>query len=730
MCPNPQSRELCRDTSINKSKVPIQKKDERDAFVNLPSLPEILEGDRQKRKAYSTIDGHPPLSTTKCAIVEEGNSSPGLIKPTLSVVPGDEDLFDMFGLPLAVVIRPFNENVPVPEYEAGDIPRCKECGSFPSPFSDYSGTSFRCVICKSGNPLTIRDSPCFRHPTVDFILGSGRPAKYEHLSYYSFAGGAGRSDGKNAGTFGEGIDMRPGIIFGLDVSGASKRSGLFRSAVEKIKALVLSEEFSFLYNRFSIVTFGESVSVYSIDRVGVSVSLIKSVGSMFPEYSPIFINPRKSVEEGIPVREKVEEIFAFIEKKEERAVLLEPAMATCSKIAGYCGGAKVLLFLGSTPADIFMRPEKTEALRISSVDLGASFHLFVKDAEIGVFPSVVYGTNGSVTRVKDEFFEISDCINAAAFRCSVKVRASDGLRRGSIYANGVTDNPADLHFPEMSSNSAFSLSYSVEASLKEGSHAFVQCAIEHIGLAGEQRVRVMNIRLRVSRIVQNVFSSISFDAMFASLCKFIFSDPVQAISQIRKAEDALIVALALYKRTCAKETAKTQLVLPDTLKALPVLLQAVLKYPEIQKSLAVRKELSGFITGLPIEHTLRFFYPKLAKASEIVLSSGIDGAPSERLSLRVLDEEEIFVMENGTSLIMWIGKSARNLEGDILNESLKCAVEQVRECYGKQHIPLVSVPQGTREESEFIGYMVEDQMSGYPGYQEYLTDLHKRIQRA
>ena len=524
--------------------------------------------------------------------------------------------------------------------------------------------------------------------------------------------------------------MRPGIIFGRPRYLWDKQaSGMLRSAVEKIKALVFSEEFSFIYSRFSVVTFGENASVYSIDKMGVKISFIKSVGITAPECNPIFIDLKKSTEDGISVREKVEELFEFIEKREERTVWLEPAMVTCSKIAGYCGGAKVLLFLGSTPTDISMKPEKAEALRISSVDLGASFHLFVKDAEIRAFPSVIYSTNGSITRARDECFEISDCISTAAFRCSVKVRASDGLRRGSIYANGVSDNPADLHFPEMGSNSAFSFSYSVEASLKEGSHIFVQCAIEYIGLSGEQRVRVMNIRLRVSRIVQSVFSSISFDAMFTSLCKFIFSDPVQATSHIRKAEDALVVALALYKRTCAKETAKTQLVIPDALKALPVLLQAaVLKYPEVQKSLAVRKELSGFIMGLPIEHTLRFFDPRLVKASEIILASGI--APSERLSLRVLDEEEIFVMENGVSIMMWVGKSAGNLEGDILDESLKYAMEQVREFYGKQHIPLVYVPQGSRGECEFIGYMVEDQMSGYPRYQEYLPSLHKRIQRA
>ena len=80
----------------------------------------------------------------------------------------------MLGLPLAVVIIPFNESVPVPEYKTEKVPRCNECGSFPSPFSDYSGISFRCVICKSGSPLIVQDSPCFRHPpTVDFIVGSG-----------------------------------------------------------------------------------------------------------------------------------------------------------------------------------------------------------------------------------------------------------------------------------------------------------------------------------------------------------------------------------------------------------------------------------------------------------------------------------------------------------------------------------------------------------------------------
>ena len=51
MFPNPQSR----DTSINKLKVSIPHKD-GDAFVNLPSLPEILEADRQKGKACSTMD--------------------------------------------------------------------------------------------------------------------------------------------------------------------------------------------------------------------------------------------------------------------------------------------------------------------------------------------------------------------------------------------------------------------------------------------------------------------------------------------------------------------------------------------------------------------------------------------------------------------------------------------------------------------------------------------------
>ncbi|KAI5172117.1 protein transport protein SEC24 [Nematocida sp. LUAm3] len=673
----------------------------------LPSLPRSLLRDKERNEAQRSI---PPYSTSHNCGYSSEDSPHELMRSSMYTIPADEDLFEVLGLPFLVVLQPFNDGVAIPEYRMDTSYECKGCGAFPTPSEETYG--FKCAICGIVNELH-GDSPSLRESTVEYILADkALKTRAWHCGEHPPS-----IDGMHLPTIRKWKE--PAVIFLIDASSSSKNHPEYKEYLEAMSHSLKSSDFSLLYRRFSVVLIGRSTAVVSNTEIGYSINTMYGTDSESSICAPWFIEIDDLTEE------RVDALIDMIDIYTSTAPDIKSGVIAAMQLSAYTGGCKVFAWLGS--------PEYPEGLpdRVvqGAVDCSLSFNVFSHSkSNLEKVSRISYSTNGSVERDNILSIFLDKIKRESVFRCSIRVVTSDGIKKRAIYSGGSSENISSVFFPEMNSNTALSVSFVIEDFLKENSLVYVQGIVDYINLQGEHRVRVFNLKVRATRLVQQIFATLAFDTLFCGFCKFVCSDPVQMIDNIRKVEVAIVTSLGFYKRACAKDASNNQLVLPETGKALPLLVQSLIKYPKMHLGLQARVELSGEVMPLSVERTLRFFYPRLILMSSLFTLSTTESLVGERLCMRNLNSDEIYILDTGSKIIFWFGKGSLDYIEDMMkSEVIIRSLNELKERYG-MFMKVIYCIQG-EQDADFIGYMVEDQMGGYPKYKEYLGHIHRRVSK-
>jgi hypothetical protein len=126
------------------------------------------------------------------------------------------------------------------------------------------------------------------------------------------------------------------------------------------------------------------------------------------------------------------------------------------------------------------------------------------------------------------------------------------------------------------------------------------------------------------------------------------------------------------------------------------------------------------------------------------MEGSLDSVRCINLSYDNIDSREVYVMENGEKIYIYVGRDVdvevkHSLFGDegvyripVLdteeNATLRKVVEEICDVY--DHIlPIYIIYQGVDSiEAEFIGNFIEDQLNGIPTYSDYLCEMHFEIQ--
>lgn len=107
---------------------------------------------------------------------------------------------------------------------------------------------------------------------------------------------------------------------------------------------------------------------------------------------------------------------------------------------------------------------------------------------------------------------------------------------------------------------------------KLDSRVYIQCAYLFTTSDGHRRIRVSTMCCGVSGLVANVFRSADCEALIGFMCRQAIKDlPKEPVSVIRdRLTMTCVEILAAYRRHCTDKPASGQLILPETLKHLPV----------------------------------------------------------------------------------------------------------------------------------------------------------------
>ncbi|KAL8206957.1 UNVERIFIED_CONTAM: Protein transport protein Sec24D [Gekko kuhli] len=592
------------------------------------------------------------------------------------------------------------------------------------------------------------------------------------------------------------IPQPPAYIFMIDVSYSNIKSGLVKLICEELKTVLdrlpreEQEESSII--RVGFVTYNKVLHFFNVksNLAQPQMMVVTDVSEVFvPLLDGFLVNFQESRSVINNLLDQIPEMFADTNESETVfAPIIQAGMEALK--AAECAG-KLFIFHSSLPTAeapgklknrddrklVNTEKEKTlfqpqtniyETLAKDCVANGCSVDLFlfpsqyVDVASMGLITMHTGGTlykynNFQVHSDSHQFLNDlrKDIEKRLGFDAIMRVRTSTGFRAtdflGAIYMNNTTD----VEMAAVDCDKAVTVEFKHDDKLNEDSGALIQCAVLYTSMSGQRRLRIHNLGLNCSSQLVDVYKSCETDALinfFAkSAYKAILSQPLKTVREILVNQTARM--LACYRRNCATPSAVSQLILPDSMKVLPVYMNCLLKScvlagkPEISTDeRALHRQL---VMAMDAAGTQLLFYPQLLPIHSMDVNADVF-PKAVRCSEDRLSEGGLFLLANGIHMFLWLGVSAPpeliqgifnvpsfahvSTEATILPEvenpyssKLRAMIDHLQS-KSPYSMKILIVKQREQPEMVFRQFLVEDKsVYGGASYVDFLCCVHKEI---
>lgn len=356
------------------------------------------------------------------------------------------------------------------------------------------------------------------------------------------------------------------------------------------------------------------------------------------------------------------------------------------------------------------------------------------------------------------------------YDASLRVRVSRGVSIAGYTGHFTPSNYADdIDIPSIDADKSVGVTFTYdESAMKEGSKIAVQCALLYTTAAGERRVRVHNILIPVSGVYSTVFKSLDCDAVVSLITR----DAAEAArvkghqlnTIVSNAFECISDSLAAYRRLCTKNPASGQLILPESVRLLPLYMNALSKSPLLRREVRPDMRCTAFHQALSesAERTALRLYPRAFDVNDIFDAEDQDFPQATRLGSEFVASDGIYIVDDGAALYVWLGKSPdAEAFGRIFG-----GVEGISESSSPTELTQAfSAALGSSSSSEDMGkiaklvqffatqrlhncfsinvlreadvsnysflwaFLIEDAQAGNLSYVDYLCALHKKIQQ-
>ena len=326
-------------------------------------------------------------------------------------------------------------------------------------------------------------------------------------------------------------------------------------------------------------------------------------------------------------------------------------------------------------------------------DVGVAVDLFVAPhayADVTTIGALSACTGGQVTyypsfhaRKDGECFQndlYRTLTRYTGFDGVMTVRTSASLRVVEYYGHAYRRLASELELPVVDSDKTFAVRLAHDGVLKDTQEAAIQCALLYTTAEGQRRVRVHTISVPVTNAMGVIFRNADVDAVVnMSLKQVVGRLPTQSLAASRaELLQACVEILHVYRKKCASATSAGQLILPESLKLLPLYTLHLLKHPLLADGQRAddRAYLMTMASTLPTFVAIAFVYPHLfslhdlADTEGVVLEDGRILLPLPRaLVATEIYSDGLFVLDNGRSLFMLVGEEVNpQLVDDVLEE--------------------------------------------------------------
>uniref|UniRef100_A0A2S2QTF0 Protein transport protein Sec24C n=1 Tax=Sipha flava TaxID=143950 RepID=A0A2S2QTF0_9HEMI len=767
----------------------------------MPSPVQVIQDDQQSKGGIFLTNQKglvPPLVTTDFTVQDGGNASPRLIRSTMYCVPTTTDIMKQTSVPFGLVISPLAkikpEEYPPPIINTGEVGpvRCKRCKAYMSPFMQFidGGKHFICLLCKASTEVPVEYFQHLDH-TGQRLDRSERPelcfGSYEFIVPKEYC----RKE----------IQPKPpAYIFVIDVSYNNMKSGLVRLICAFMKELLtqlpteLGQEKSKI--RVGFITYDTTVHFYNIKET-LAVPQMMVVGDTTEVFMPLLdgflCDPEKSSHVIDALMEQIPTLFN--ETRTTETILLPAIKAGMEalKNADCCG--KLFVFHSSLPiAEAPGKLKNREDRKLLATDkeksilnpitnvytelgeqcvqAGCCVDLFITNnsyidlATIGQISKISGGEIFKYTYFQAEFdgqrflSDLKhDISRPTVFDAVMRVRTSTGTRPTDFYGHFFMSNSTDVELAAIDCDKAIAIEVKHDDKLDEQDGVMIQTAMLYTSCSGQRRVRILNLSLRSSGQMGELYRSYDLDTIMNFFGKQVMYKILESSGrQVKEAiTNKTAQILATYRKHCASPSSAGQLILPECMKLMPLYINCLIKSDAMSggpdMTVDDRWYNMHLVITADIPTTLGYFYPRLIPIHTLSDETSLNDVliPDQlRCSIEKFSDDGAYILENGVYMFLWIGmglsqtflsnvfgvqnimhvdteRSAIPVIDNPLNKAVRQVLSKIQE--ERSHTMRLSIiRQKDKIETVMRHFLVEDHgIDNSPSYVEFLCHMHKEI---
>jgi protein transport protein SEC24 len=706
---------------------------------------------------------------------------------------------------MAIICQPFaeltplEEPVPLIDYgEAGPL-RCTRCRAYVNPHFGWASGGKEAVCNFCGQRMDVApeyfcaldeknrrrdevDRPELVRGTVDYLA----PRDYSDV-----------------------LPGLPGLVFVIEASQLSVQSGFFHQVLWTIRSLV-----AFLpsHSRVGIITFDQTLHFYSFSpyvdeaRQIIMADLEDPFVPCGADCLCVDVQDEAYSAQFEALLERLPDLFAGACSDQ---VVGCSALRAAVEMMSSRGGGDVLMFHALLPNTGVGALRSRDDIRLYGTPEGAALYLpqqpALFDAIAGdclakgvavttwLAPAMgVYGDAASLSvvprRTGGEFFFLSAFTPArdaeklhyqisrtvvqagTAYSCIFKLRCGKGLTVDSMYANWDPEviDPSTFQVSRLSPDGTAVFVLTHTERIEGQKHAYFQAACLYTDRSARRLIRVHTLQLPVTSSLSNVFRYTEIDTVTNMLIKQAACCAIKGdMSFKERLTKSCVDMLHAYRINCASTTAAGQLILPESLKLLPLYIGALRKMPAFRSGSDVRMDerVAGLVKvlSLPISQSVLLIYPRVYPLIPMNERMGRSTGVGENVYLPAtvacsyerLAKDSICLFDNGVTLHLYVvGEAtqetlfrvfgvnnfnevpaafAQSLSpGVSVSEDLGrilAIIQQIRKDRSRlPWMPLSLVLPGTAEEGKLHALFAEDRIAGEMQYVDFLCHIHKLVQ--
>ncbi|KAI8910290.1 Sec23/Sec24 trunk domain-containing protein [Gorgonomyces haynaldii] len=739
----------------------------------------------------------PPLSNTRYRAVDEGNCNPRFMRSTLYNIPTSDDVAKLSSIPLGLIVQPLADLDPqeaplsVVDFGKPGPCRCSRCNAYVNPFFRFldGGRRFMCNICQhtnevsadyfsnldmNGRRVDINERPELKFGSCEFAVYDqycARPAV--PLSY----------------------------LFVIDVSWNAIQTGMLATFASSIKHYLYSGAFRWPEGALvGFITFDKSLHFYNLNPAleQFQMMVVADMEDVFaPMQHGLCVDPLKA-------RSNIEQFLDALPTMFSNSRVTEAALGSAMQAAFDAlkpTGGRVSFFQTSLPTfglgvlknreDVkILGTDKEKALYepqeyfwkklgqdCASHGIGVDSYLFASSytdvATVGVLSALTGGeTNmyGSFDANRHGVKFANDLHRTLSrtygYDGLLRVRVSTGLKVAEYFGNIFMKNATDVEVAGMDSLKAIGVGLQYDGKLDERADVYVQAAFLYTTAEGQRRVRVHNLSLGIASQQANIFRKAEMDTVIGFLTRATiqeaFTTPLKTLRE--RLTQRCVKILTAYRQHCAASSSPGQLILPESLKLLPLYTLAVLKSRALRGGKMVPSDQRVYtmrlLNSLGIAEHANYLYPRFYNISIHDPTVGVMNEhgllqlpPLLRCSAARLSPSGIYLAENGRHLFLWIGAAAsqdliRDLFGveqlgqidsrsnhlptrdNEYSKQVSIVIEYLRSIrYRFMQLNIVRQGMDPQNEQRFGQLLIEDSNLDNQSYVDYLCDIHRSIQK-